>query len=73
MAAVVVDRAAHRLVVGLPLFFFDRTCDEQNWHDAMDALLLLFGRQLLASDDVEKSLDNAMRMLKFMLARSKGS
>lgn len=39
----------------------------------MDALLLLFGRQLLASDDVEKSLANAQEMLGIMIKKSRES
>jgi hypothetical protein len=57
----------------LRAFLFDKTCTDEDWSSAMDALLLLFGRQLLKSDDPAKSIDNAIRMLRFMCAESRKS
>lgn len=64
-----ITESAKRHEKFLRAFLFDKTRTDEDWSNAMDALLLLFGRQLLKSDNVDKSIDNAIRMLKFMLAR----
>jgi hypothetical protein len=61
-----ISEAAKRHHTFLRGFLFDKTCTDEVWDAAMQALFLLFGQQLLRSGEPVRSIDNAIEMLKFM-------